>query len=922
MRKFPANYGRALCLVLGLALGSLLTGCGGDDKPTQPTDGCEVTPAQLDFGTVTQGSPADRTFTIRNSGSTVLSGSVSESCDAFSITVGGGSFSLSAGQSRTVTVRFSPTGTGSFSCAVQTGISACGQVACTGSGGGVTPPVEMVLIPAGSFTMGSDAGEGQDEEEMPEHTPNISAFYIDKYEVTNGLYAAALIWALGQGLIQVTDDIVISVPGGEELLHMFHDVPIPSRIHFDGGVFSAEAGYADHPVIHVTWFGAAAYCNWRSGMIGKPLSYNTSSWSCNMTADGYRLPTEAEWEKASRGSSDERTYPWGEAEAACALANFTPPFAPCAEEPRPVDDAEYSDGVSPYGVWQMAGNVLEWCNDWYGGDYYASSPSVDPTGPATGSSRVNRGGSWWDGAYWLRSSARLGTGPGEEYDRVGFRAARFSGEQAGCNVTPTQLLFTAQPLGGSQDLTFTITNQGSTALTGTVSESCDYFSVTNNGGAYSLAAGQSRVVTVRFLPTVAGEHTCTISTGNATCGSVSCRGTGQGGTAQCDVTPQSLPFGDVEVGSSAEASFTIENTGQGNLTGTVAAPSPNTAGFRIVSGSGAYQLAAGASRTVTVAFEPTTAGAATATIDTGSGSCADVTLHGTGIEFLPPTGMVLIPGGIFTMGSDAGEGLDADEMPEHTPNISAFYIDTYEMTNGLYAAALTWALGQGLIAVTDDVVSAVPGGEPLLLMVRDAPIPSRITYDGGAFSVESGYDNYPVIHVTWFGAAACCNWRSAMAGKNLCYETASWDCDLSANGYRLPTEAEWEKASRGSSDERTFPWGEATATCDLANLTLAFDPCVGEPRPVDDAEYTDGVSPYGVWQMAGNVFEWCNDWYGGDYYASSPGSDPTGPATGGTRVNRGGSWWDEAYWLRCAARLGSGPTEEYDRLGFRTVRRP
>jgi formylglycine-generating enzyme len=216
----------------------------------------------------------------------------------------------------------------------------------------------------------------------------------------------------------------------------------------------------------------------------------------------------------------------------------------------------------------------------------------------------------------------------------------------------------------------------------------------------------------------------------------------------------------------------------------------------------------------------------------------------------------------------------------------------------------------------------VAGGEELLHMFHDVPVPSRIHFDGSSFSAEAGYEGHPIIHVTWFGAAAYCNWRSAMEGKTLCYSTTSWESDLAATGYRLPTEAEWEKASRGSADERIFPWGDATATCDRANLSLPFDPCVNEPRPVDDAEYADGVSPYGVWQMAGNVFEWCNDWYGGDYYASSPGSDPAGPESGASKVNRGGSWWDEHYWLRCSARLGSSPGEEYDRLGFRTARRP
>ncbi len=985
--------------------------------------GCEVSPPQLDFGTVDQGSSVDRTFTIRNTGGGTLSGSVSESCDAFSLTAGSGSFSLAAGQSRSVTVRFSPTGSGSYSCAVQTGVSGCGPVTCAGIGAGSTSPVEMVLIPAGAFTMGSDEGEGQDQEEMPEHTPNLSSFYIDKYEVTNGLYVSALSWALGQGLIQVVDDIVTAVPGGEELLFMFHDVPVPSRIEYAGGAFSAESGYADHPVIHVTWFGAAAYCNWRSGMEGRALCYNPSSWDCNLTANGYRLPTEAEWEKSSRGASDERTYPWGDAEPTCDLVNFTPSFSACFDEPKPVDDAEYADGVSPYGVWQMAGNVFEWCNDWYEGDYYASSPTSDPPGPATGGSRVNRGGSWWDEPYHLRSSARLGSGPGEEYDRLGFRAARYSGEQAGCNVTPTQLPFTAQPLGSSQDLTFTITNQGSTTLTGTVSEGCDHFSVTSNGGTYSLGAGESRVVTVRFTPTSAGLHTCTISTGNATCGSVSCSGAGEGGSAECEVTPGSLAFGEVAIGSSEELSFTIENTGSGSLTGTVSAPSPSGAGFSVLSGGGAYSLAAGETQIVTVLFEPTEAGAATATIDLGSTACADVTLQGTGTEEspvctiappaldfgevtvganqsltftitndgagtlsgsvsescnafsltagggsfslaagesqsvtvrfapdaegefscavqtgagecgelncsglavaeAPPIDMILIPAGTFTMGSDEGEGQDEEEMPEHTPDISAFYVDKYEVTNGLYASALSWALGQGLIQVIDDIVYAVPGGEELLLMFHDVPVPSRIQFDGSSFAAESAYESHPVIHVTWFGAAAYCNWRSAMSGKALCYNPSSWDCNLTASGFRLPTEAEWEKSARGASDERTYPWGDAEPTCDLVNFTPSFSACFDEPKPVDDAEYADGVSPYGVWQMAGNVFEWCNDWYEGDYYASSPTSDPPGPATGGSRVNRGGSWWDEPYHVRSSARLGSGPGEEYDRLGFRAVRRP
>jgi formylglycine-generating enzyme len=884
---------------------------------------CEVTPTQLDFGMVELGTSSDRTFTIHNRGAGALPGTVVGSCDGFSIITGGGDFSLPAGQSRSVTVRFAPASTGDFTCLVQTGINGCGQVTCTGIGGGNAPPEEMVLIPAGSFTMGSDAGEGLDEDEMPEHTPNISAFYIDKYEVTNKLFADAVGWALRQGLVQVSDDIVSSVPGGEILLLMNHSGPVPSRIWYDGQTFTAELGYADYPVIHVTWFGAAAYCNWRSAIAGKPLSYNRTTWSCNLTAGGYRLPTEAEWEKASRGSADERTYPWGDADASCARVNFTPPFGTCFDEPRPVDDPEYADGASPYGVWQMAGNVFEWCNDWYEGGYYATSPSADPPGPATGAARVSRGGSWWDQPFHLRCAARLGSDPSEEYDRLGFRAVRFSGEQAGCNVTPSALPFGDVAVGSSAEHSFTIQNSGQGTLSGTVaapSPSGAGFRIVSGVGAYQLAAGASRTVTVAFEPTAAGVATATIDTGSSSCADVTLQGTGTVDAQVCSVEPAALDFGEVEIGTDQSRTFSITNTGGGTLSGSV---SESCDAFSLTAGGGSFSLSAGQSLSVTVRFAPAVEGNFSCVAQTGAALCGQVVCSGAAIAPLPPTGMVLIPAGSFTMGSDAGEGLDADEMPEHTPEISAFYLDTYEVTNELYAGALSWALAQGLVEVTGDLVSSVPGGEPLLLMVREVPVPSRIVYDGGSsFAAEPGYDNYPVIHVTWFGAAAYCNWRSAMAGKTLSYDTASWDCNLSADGYRLPTEAEWEKASRGSSDERTFPWGDAAATCDVANFSLPFDPCVNEPRPVDDAEYADGVSPYGVWQMAGNVFEWCNDWYGGDYYAVSPSADPAGPTSGGARVNRGGSWWDEQYWVRCAARLGSGPTEEYDRLGFRTAKRP
>jgi hypothetical protein len=202
------------------------------------------------------------------------------------------------------------------------------------------------------------------------------------------------------------------------------------------------------------------------------------------------------------------------------------------------------------------------------------------------------------------------------------------GETPTCEVTPGSLDFDTVFVGGAKVDSFTIANTGGGTLAGSVSESCAHYSVISGNGPYSLAAGESVVVTVSFEPTASGAHPCTVETGAALCSDVSCTGVGQGPI--CDVTPASLNFGTVSVGSSTDMTFTMKNAGGGTLTGSVSESCPHYSIISTVPPDDPYNLARNEELLVTVQYGPGSVGTHPCTIETGDGLCADLDCTGEG----------------------------------------------------------------------------------------------------------------------------------------------------------------------------------------------------------------------------------------------------------------------------------------------------
>ena len=360
---------------------------------------------------------------------------------------------------------------------------ACVLIAVTAFSQSVPPLPGFARIPAGTFEMGdhhSFVDPQHESDEVPIHRVRLDAFYIGINDVTTREYCEFLNSALARREIEVRDGGVY-LTGGRDLLFETRAMSPYSRIGWDGKAFAVLDGKGDHPVVCIGWEGAAAYCNWASARKHLPLCYDTRTWACDFNKRGFRLPTEAEWEYAARGGRQNpyRNFPWGD-DADSAKANWPESHNPfrAGSQPwttpvgffdgrlkrksdfnwsGPQETFQTGNGANGYGLFDMAGNVWQFVNDWYERDYYRYSPAENPPGPEHGSPmpdgrpyRGMRGGNWFNGENGHSrvsnrdpSYYRGPQDPQHPYYHVGFRVALPIAAETRPPIKPTPVPLTA-----------------------------------------------------------------------------------------------------------------------------------------------------------------------------------------------------------------------------------------------------------------------------------------------------------------------------------------------------------------------------------------------------------------------------------------------------------------------------------------------
>ncbi|MDP8268442.1 MAG: formylglycine-generating enzyme family protein, partial [Candidatus Tenebribacter davisii] len=256
-----------------------------------------------------------------------------------------------------------------------------------------------------------------------------------------------------------------------------------------------------------------------------------------------------------------------------------------------------------------------------------------------------------------------------------------------------------------------------------------------------------------------------------------------------------------------------------------------------------------------------------------------------------PDNMVFVKGGTFDMGSYDG----FSEKPKHPIQLASFFIGKYPVTQKEY----------------EGIVGNNPSHFQKIKVVKSGMLGI------GRKTEKLTISKNPVESVSWYDAVEFCNRKSSKDGLTPCYSGTGIEtiCDFNANGYRLPTEAEWEYAARGGNKSKGYKYSGSNNIGDVAWYTSNSS---SKTHPVG----TKQANELGIYDMTGNVSEWCNDWFDEGYYENSPTENPHGPSSGSNRVDRGGSWYDYARRYRVADRYDGNPDRSHGNLGFRLLRSP
>ena len=726
----------------------------------------------------------------------------------------------------------------------------------------------LSLIPAGSFMMGRTSGDT--DSDAPPVTVTVSQFHMGQYEVTKALWDEVRTWAVANGYTDLA---------------------------------TGAGKAADHPVQTVSWFDVIKWCNARSQKEGLTPCYSvngavmrtgTTEPTVDWTANGYRLPTEAEWEKAARGGVSGKRFPWGtdtishsqanyyawsifSYDSSGSVNNYHPNYANVSQ---PYTAPVGSFAANIYGLYDIAGNVWEWCWDWYGVSTYVNN-ATDPRGANSGIDRVFRGGSWGGSANYCRASDRLRTSPFGTSLSNGFRVARSSAVGVLASLVSSETNLDTRA--------WTLTT--SPLVNGNLSGAGSYLSQTN---ATISATPQPGYLFGSWSGNASGSSnpTTVLMDNNKTVGATfveDSRDSDNDGLTNyqeiithgtnpdlADTDGDGINDGaELQQGRSPKVAEPVIS----NIT------AAQRAGSKLVDIS--YDLAS-TTPTVKLTLEISSDGGLTYAVPVTSttGAIGTVVAVGNGKtitwnagvdwdgRLTPQTRFRLVADNLELPGfSYVAKGALPSSSWAGAQNVDAFYMAKTEVTWAEFQTVRAWAATNG--------------------------------YDIGSVGAGAG-PNRPVYSVNWYQVLKWCNAKSEKEGLVPVYKLGASvyrtgdslpTIETTANGYRLPLEKEWEFAARGGVKSNGYVYSGSNEV----NI-VAWYAANSNDSTQDVA--TKMHNELGISDMSGNVWEWCFDVY------SSIG-----------RVVRGGSWGDNGDVCRVADRYYAGiPADSKSYFGFRVAR--